>query len=440
MHIQGCNLLEDTAVDNGRYLEERRERGRPILKWVALIAALGLAIVLSQASFAANEVERGEYLVAAGGCVSCHTADGGEALAGGVKFETPFGIIYSTNITPDSETGIGGWSYSDFSNALRSGKLPNGDHLYPVFPYTNYTLMSDEDTAAMFSYLKAGMPVSYTPPDNDLKFPFNQRWLLGAWKWMFFDEERFVPDETQSEAWNRGAYLTSALGHCSACHTPRGFLGAENPDLYMTGATYREETDGRFLDWSSTNLTQSPNGLGPWSEDELTDYLKTGYSTQAGVFGPMNKVVGNSTSKLTHDDVRSMAIYLKSLPANDQKVDLSPPDEDAMRRGSILYDLHCGTCHQPNGLGSDTTGPPLVGSSVTLAPSPASLINVVLYGVELPSPPPSQEWRTKRRWQTKDHFYDKLTDTQAAELLTYTRNAWGNQGSVVTEEQIANQR
>lgn len=384
-------------------------------------------------------LEQGQYLLYAGGCVSCHTSDSGPYLAGGVPFETPFGLLYSTNITPDPDTGIGKWSREDFSDALRKGVLPDGSHLYPVFPYTSYTLMLNDDTDALYDYLMSIAPVRLDPPDNELGFPFSQRWLLGIWKALFFDEGRFEPNHDQSDQWNRGAYLVEGLGHCSACHTPRGFLGNEKTDLAMTGATYRDEMDGYFLDWSATNLTQAYNGMELWSEDHIKEYLKLGFSERAGVFGPMNRVVLNSTSRLDDVDVRAMAVYLRSLPANEQKVTLRAPDEGVMRRGEMLYDLHCGTCHQPDGQGADTTGPPMVASPVTLAPDPASLINITLYGAQLPATPVSPEWRA-RRWQVMEDYYDKLSDSEVADLLTYVRRAWSNQSSAVTAEQVRRQR
>jgi mono/diheme cytochrome c family protein len=385
-----------------------------------------------------TSVEQGRYLVAAGNCASCHTQDGGEAFAGGLAFDTPFGKLYSTNITPDPQTGIGKWSEQEFARALREGVRPNGEHLYPAFPYTSFTLISDADSAAIFAYLKSLPPVKYTAPDNELRFPYNQRWLLGPWQALYFQERRFMPDEKQSSQWNRGAYLVQGLGHCGACHTPRNFLGAEQSDLAMTGATYKDKVDGKVLDWSASNLTSAPSGLAAWSAEEIASYLKHGYSSRAGVFGAMNEVVLNSTRHLSEADIQAMAVYLKSLPAKDQGSS-SEPEAEVLRAGELQYDVHCGTCHQPTGLGSDTTGPPLVGSAVALAADPASLINITLYGAQLPHTPPSPQWQA-RKWQVMDPFAHKLSDEEAAALLTYVRNSWGNKASEVTPEQVAKQR
>jgi mono/diheme cytochrome c family protein len=383
-------------------------------------------------------VENGQYLADAGNCASCHTREGGESYTGGLAFETPFGTIYSTNISSDSDTGIGEWTLDEFATALREGERPNGEHLYPVFPYVSFSKLSDEDIAALFDFFQTVPSVSYTPPENDLGFPYSKRSMLGMWKSMYFDGERFEPDPVQSQEWNRGAYLVEGLGHCGMCHTPRNYLGASDDDLAMTGATYKDKIDGKLLNWSSTNLTQSTSGLASWSAEDIVSYLQHGISPQAGVFGPMNEVVVNSTMKLTQQDLTAVATYLKSLPANEQKKG-SAPDEETMRLGSIQYDIHCGTCHLPTGLGSDMTGPTLVGSSVTLSPDPASLINITLYGAQVPHVAPSDKWQA-RDWKLMGDFENLLDDEQAAAVLSFVRNAWGNSAGEVTVEQIEQQR
>lgn len=408
--------------------------------WCKRATVTLICLLLFPFAFAESEsIDQGQYILYAGGCISCHTRENGPYLAGGVPFETPFGMLYSTNITPDVETGIGDWSKEDFSNAMRKGTLPDGSHLYPVFPYTSYTLMSDEDIERLYDYLMSITSTRFEPPDNEIRFPFNQRWLLGVWKRLFFDEGRFEPRPDESDRWNRGAYLVESLGHCGACHTPRGFLGNEKQDLAMTGGTYRDEMDGSFLDWSATNLTQAYSGLKLWSTNDIEEYLKLGFSERAGVFGPMNRVVLNSTSYLDDEDVRDMAIYLKGLPDREQPVRMSEPATDVMRRGETVYDVHCGICHLPDGRGSNTTGPPLVASAVTLAPDPASLINITLYGAQLPTEPVSPQWQA-RRWEVMEPYYDKLSDREIADVLTYIRNAWTNASGEVTVEQVRRQR
>jgi mono/diheme cytochrome c family protein len=280
--------------------------------------------------------------------------------------------------------------------------------------------------------------VKFRPLANDLGFPYSKRWALRMWKSLYFDEGRFTPDPDRSTEWNRGAYLVTGPAHCGMCHTPRNVLGGPDDDLELTGASYTDEIGGRSLTWSATNLTSAQSGLGSWTVDDIVAYLKSGVSLRAGVFGPMNEVIVNGTSHLEEQDLRAMAVYLKSLPANVQKSG-SEPDEETMRRGSLLYDIHCGTCHLPTGLGSDTTGPPLLGSSVTLAADPASLINITLYGPQLPRTAPSAEWMA-RAWQSMEPYAALLDDEEAAALLSFVRNAWGNSAGEVTPRQVAKQR
>ena len=413
-------------------------------KFYSMVVTAGIAAVmvsLSSPADAANlsEVEeKGEYLVAAGNCMSCHTNGDDSPFAGGLEFETPFGTVYSTNITSDPETGIGQWSLEDFTNAMRHGEAPDGTNLYPVFPYTAFAKVSDEDIAAIYAYLKTIAPVSYTPPENDLGFPYSQRWALGLWKWMYHDDNPFEPQPEQSAEWNRGAYLVEGLGHCSMCHTPRNFLGANDNDLAMTGGTYMARIEGKLSAWSAPNLTSADSGLAMWSVDDIADYLKLGVSHRAGVFGPMNEVVVNSTRHLSREDVRAMAVYLKSLPANSLDSG-EPASADVLRAGSIQYDIHCGSCHLPTGEGAPEQGPPLIGSPVVLDVDPTSLINITLYGAQTPHTSPSDEWAS-RAWIRMEPFENKLDDEQVAALLSFIRASWGHEAGAVTSEQVAEQR
>ncbi len=370
--------------------------------------------------------------------MSCHTNDDDGPFAGGLEFETPFGTIVSTNITPDPETGIGQWSLEEFANAMRHGEAPDGTHLYPVFPYTSFAKVSDEDIAAIHAYLKTVTPINIVPPENDLGFPYSQRWTLGLWKAMYHDDSPFQPQPERSAEWNRGAYLVEGLGHCSMCHTPRGFLGANDSDLAMTGGTYMTRVEGKLSAWSAPNLTSADNGLAMWTVDDVTDYLKLGVSHRAGVFGPMNEVVVNSTRHLSREDVRAIAVYLKSLPANSRDSG-EPATADVLRAGSIQYDIHCGSCHLPTGEGSPEQGPPLIGSPVVLDVDPASLINITLYGAQTPLSSPSDEWAS-RAWIRMEPFDTILDDEQVAALLSFIRATWGHEAGAVTPEQVAQQR
>jgi mono/diheme cytochrome c family protein len=407
-----------------------------LVSFVAAMLALTTPIRAQQSD--KELIQRGRYLAIAGDCISCHTRAGGAPFAGGLAFHTPFGTVYSSNITPDRQSGIGTWDGAKFARALRQGVGKDGEHLYPVFPYPYFTKMSDEDVAALYAFLRAIPAVQYVAPPNDMTFPFGQRRLLGVWKALYFQEGRFVADTHKSSQWNRGAYLVEGLGHCSACHTPRNSLGGEKADQFMTGGVYQESLDDQPIDWSAVNLTSGPNGLQTWPLQDLTNYLKLGYSPHASVSGPMISVVMNSTRNLTREDDEAIATYLKAIAPNSQN-DTRPASDPVMSAGESLYSIHCGTCHLPTGLGSGSTAPPLAGSAVVLTPSPASMINMVLRGPILPDQTPSPEWQN-RKWQAMPAFGEKLTDTEAAALLSYVRGSWGNRAGAVTEEQISRQR
>ena len=421
---------------------ERQGLSRASLARLARSAAPTLALVFGVLAGHANAqtanpvVEQGRYLAIAGNCVSCHTRQGGQLFAGGLPFDTPFGTLYSTNITPDPGTGIGKWSENDFVSALRSGVRPNGEHLYPAFPYTAFTKMSDADAHALFVYLKTLKPVQSAAPENKLRFPYSQRWLLRMWKALFFTEGRFIPDKSKPAQWNRGAYLVQALTHCDACHAARNFLGAEGADPVMSGGEYTAAVPGgEQRTWSTPNLTSAPVGLQSWSALDVTQYLKVGRNEFAETFGPMNEVIMNSTRNLSEADVQAMAAYLKSLPAsNPESVAKASPD--VMQSGETLYNVHCGTCHLPTGLGNqdENSGAKLAGSPVVQASNPASLINLIIYGPPLPNPP------LPKRWKPMEGFGDKLADDEVAALATFMRATWGNTAGPVTADQVAKQR
>src|ERR1700692_2478693 len=257
----------------------------------------------------ARVLDQGRYLANAGNCVSCHTRAGAKPFSGGVMFETPFGVIYSSNITPDIDTGIGRWTADDLRRAMHEGIAAGGYRLFPAFPYTSFTKVTDEDVDAIYAYLRTIKAVRYKPPPND--FLFTQRWVLSLWNSLFFTEGRFSLDTAHSVEWNRGAYLVDSLGHCGACHTPRNALMAESAaNAYSGGRIQDKVTETKVRSWSAVNLTPTKSGLASWSVDDLTKYLKTGFSLRAGTFGPMNEVIVNSLTKLGDDDVRAMAVYL----------------------------------------------------------------------------------------------------------------------------------
>jgi mono/diheme cytochrome c family protein len=412
-------------------------RGKRISLRLTVICLVSLTLAVEALAAEPQESDPrslGAYLASAGNCVSCHTQPGGKPFAGGFAFQTPFGVLYSTNITPHSSRGIGSWTEQEFMQAMREGIGKNGEHLYPAFPYQNFTKLEDTDLRALWIYLRSLEPVDYQPPANELRFPFKMRFLIGGWKVLFFKADRFTTDPGQSQEWNRGAYLVEGLGHCGACHTPRNFLGAEKSSQAMTGGVYADKVSPKTVrKWSTANLTQASTGLAAWSTEDIAAYLRTGHSSRAGTFGPMNEVIVNSTSRLSTADVHAMATYLKSLPANNT-TGSHRPDRVAQRSGENLYTVHCGTCHLPTGLGSPDTGPPVAGSAIVQAPDAAALINVILYGAEVPQPAPAEAWKSM------ESFQSKLSDKEVATLANYLRATFGNQGGRVHPRDVAAQR
>lgn len=413
---------------------------------IAVLAALVASVLIAGRLFSLNgqspedisqyraSVEEGRYLVRAGNCAACHTADKDKPFAGGVEFHTPFGVLYSTNITMDERTGIGAWTFQDFYRSMKYGVRPDGAHLYPAFPYTDFARMTDEDITSLYLYMQTIEPVDAPARPNELAFPYSLRPLLGAWKALFHEPLSFEPDPARSEEWNRGAYLVEGPGHCGACHTPRNFLGAEREALALTGGVYQDKVKfGYHRQWSATNLTPDRSGLAAWSEEDIVAYLKEGVSDRAVVHGPMVDVVMHSTSHLTDTDLQAMATYLKGIPANAQAPG-PPPDEETLAAGEIVYTVHCGSCHLPTGLGDTGLGVPLAGSAVVQAPDPSSLINVILYGPHLP-PRPFKVDRSNMKV-----FGKRLSDKDIASVASYVRSSFGNEGGAVAPEQVKAQR
>ena len=382
----------------------------------------------------------------AGNCASCHTRPGHAPYSGGVKFATPVGTIYSSNITSSTEQGIGKWTVENLRRALHEGIAAEGYRLFPAFPYTSFTQMSDADVDALYAYLRTVMADEYQPHAND--FLFKQRWAMAIWNGLFFRPARFQPDPKQTPEWNRGAYLVGALGHCGACHTPRNRLMAEVSAAAYQGSTLREHVAAdKVRDWAAVNLTSSANGLEKWSVDDLTQYLHTGFSLRGGAWGPMNEVVGNSTSKLTLEDAHAMATYIKSLPVQGAqgggKTKNSVTAEQAAAgqatagqaaAGQAIYHDHCEKCHGASGRGGMFSGPPLAGSAIALSTDPDSLINAILYGA---TPPDGVKLGA---WETMKPYADVLSDTEIANVANYVRGSWGNHAPPVDAPRVARQR
>ena len=277
----------------------------------AVVLGAVLALAAGAASAANPDPARGELIFNIGGCTSCHTAKGSQTLAGGDPLVTPFGSFYPPNITPDPETGIGRWSEADFGRTMRNGRGPDGSPLYPAFPYTSYTRITDEDLGALWAYLRSLPPVRKPSHPHQLSFPYNIRASLNVWQDLFFEPSRFRPDPGHDAAWNRGAYLAEGPGHCQECHTPRGFMGQLQRDRSYTGAP-NPSGKGKV-----PNLTGDPDvGLGKWSQDDVVTALTLGMLPDGDFLGQqMAEVVRNSTGKLPKEDVQALATYIKSLPA-----------------------------------------------------------------------------------------------------------------------------
>lgn len=385
-------------------------------------------------AYAGASVEAGEYLASAGNCTSCHTSERGDPYAGGVAFKTPYGTLFSTNITPDLATGIGHWSFADFYRSMRFGVRPDGSHLYPAFPYTDFARLTETDMASLYLFMQSLAPVSRQPNANELRFPFSLRAVLGPWKALFHSAQPWVENQEKSPQWNRGAYLVEGLGHCGACHTPRNIFGAENESLAFTGGSqWAEVRLGWLRPWSAVNLTDHSTGLASWSEAQVAQYLKTGINDKAVVQGPMTKVVMASTRYLSDADISAMAHYIKSLKGNAQPGGAAA-DDATMALGEEVYTVHCGSCHLPTGEGAEGLGVTLVGNPIVQAADSASLINVILYGPHLPARP----FMVDR--SAMGMYGKRLSDIEIAAVASYVRGSFGHRAGGVSPNQVHRQR
>ena len=374
----------------------------------------------------AEQLRRGQYLVRVGDCASCHTPDNGAPFAGGFGLNTPFGTIYSTNLTSDPETGIGRMSSETFYAALHNGVGSTGAQIYPAMPYTYYTRVSRADADAMLAYLKTTPPVVARPPANKLPFPLNIRFLVKGWNLLFFRPGTFTPDANKSAEWNRGAYLATGLGHCGGCHTPKNFLAGDKTHQPLHG--------GVLDNWVAPDLTANPRiGLGSWSHDEVIEYLKTGRNARANAGGAMAEVVSFSTSLMADADLRAMAVYLKDQPASPAG-NVASPDPAAMRRGEQIYSDACASCHLLKGVGQSKTFAPLAGNAVLQQSDPTGVMHLILAGSR------TAPTATRPSALSMASFGWKLTDHQIADVSTYVRNSWGNQAPPVTAAKVADLR
>lgn len=402
----------------------------------ALLAALVVALNLrgedpvseSAAAFVASpgQVERGRYLALAGNCAGCHTARGGAAYAGGRGIETPFGTLYTSNLTPEPLTGIGLWNADHFWRAMHNGRSRDGRLLYPAFPYTSFTQMTREDSDAIYAWLRTVPPAAQANRAHTLAFPYDTQAALAVWRAIFFTPGRFEPQPQRSAEWNRGAYLMGGLGHCIACHGSRNSLGATDTTRGLVGGMLPGEN------WYAPALdAASEAGVAQWSTQDVVTLLKTGRTAQASVLGPMAEVVYRSTQYLSDADLHAMAVYLQALPAAPVPPP-SPPgrrNDVLMQRGEKVYAQQCAWCHGERGEGVAGPFPPLAGNRAVTMRNVSNLVQVVRRGGFLPA--------TEGNPQPygMPPFGHLIDDADIAAVLSYVRGSWGNAAPEVTQRE-----
>ena len=389
----------------------------------------------------ADLVARGEYLTRAADCEGCHTAPGGKHFAGGLAFKLPMiGTIYSTNLTPDKETGIGAWSDEEFVRALHEGIGKSGKHLYPAFPYTAYALMTDSDVLAIKAYLFTLKPIKYRHPLDDVSFPFNQRYLMTFWNVLFKPGHRFQPSTDQSVEWNRGAYLVEALGHCGECHTPRNILFGLKSQQKFAGALIQG--------WKAYNITPDPKwGIGEWSDAQVQGYLAHGHADgRSSASGPMAEVVDNSLRFLSQDDIGAMAAYLRSVPSRAARGQLAvaqapagqaqPPKEvRADTGGSVLglriFEGACVGCHSFDGSGAVSKYATLLGTRTVNDPAGTNATQALLQGTHLD---------TALGKEFMPGFRNGYSDAEIAAVVNFVTGRFGTIASALTPKEVAKRR
>jgi mono/diheme cytochrome c family protein len=403
-------------------MRERQSKTRAILATAVLCSAFGW--MPAQAEPSQEAVARGKALTVAADCGSCHTADPSKPFAGGRRIDTPFGAIYSANLTPDRDTGIGTWTDEEFYRAVHLGLDPDGSRYYPAFPYPHFTKLTKPDVLAIRAYLESVPAVKNTPPAPQLRWPLNYRVLMRGWNLLFFRPGVFVPDQNKSADWNRGAYLVEAAAHCGACHTPKNLAGAEKRAERFAGSV----VDG----WFAPRLDSAArSGLKSWSVDDVVEYLQSGRNAKSHADGPMAEVVLSSTSKMSDADVRAMAVYLKDIPPGVAEVAASPPSPAQMASGERLYKGACIACHEADGSGAPRIYPPLPGNANLQSADPLSALRIILDGAETITTPRAPNTGSM------PPYAKKMSDQEIADVTTYIRNAWGNAAPAVTADQVA---
>ncbi len=387
-------------------------------------------------------IARGEYIVKTADCAACHTVAGEKDYAGGLAMQTPFGAIYSTNITPDKKTGIGEYSLQEFNAAVKHGVRKDKSPLYPAMPYASYTIMPDEDIKAMYAYMMTQVkPVEQANGASTFPRIMSMRWPVAYWQALFAPSRTFVPDPKASGEVNRGAYLVEGPGHCGACHTPRGVAYQEKALSNQDGNQY---LSGAIIDgWRAKSLRGEAQGLASWSADDIAQFLKTGRTDKVAAFGAMADVVEHSSQYWTDEDLKSTALYLKQLSPAQNKALALPKKEDKtttallsgqdVSRGATLYTEYCFTCHRADGEGVPRIFPALNNNSAVYAQNAQSVIQVTLEGAKMPHTPADKMAFTMPAFK-------QLSDEDVASVVNFIRNGWNNTAPEVSAKDVAKTR
>lgn len=384
-------------------------------------------------------VALGQQVAIESDCVACHTVEGGAPYAGGLAFRIPFGTIYSSNISSDPEAGIGAWSNEEFARALRKGVGRDGENLYPAFPYTHYARLTDRDILALRAYLQTVPAAPEQQAENELEFPFNQRWGIRAWNLLFHHAAPFEPDPNQSQEWNRGFYLVEGAGHCGECHTPRNALFALENGRKFGGAVQQG--------WNSYNISTHEDGIGSWTDEQLFAYLHTGHADGRGsASGTMGEAVDLSLRHLPESDIRAMVAYLRTVPQTADEtpmpVEASPPlvaqsqpysparneGDDPHQLGLRLFRESCASCHGWDGNGQQSPYGSLVGAQSVNDPTGTNVMQVIIKGSDVTS---------ENGREMMPGFGNTLTDIEIAALTNYVLDHFGNKDGTVTPDAVA---
>ena len=393
-----------------------------LVAWMNVRAETPVSEALPTSAPAPETVQRGAYLAKVGNCASCHTARGGAAFAGGKGMDTPFGTVFTSNITPDARTGIGQWSADHFWRAMHHGRSRDGRLLYPAFPYPDYTLVTRADSDALYAFLRSQPAVAQANRPHDLRFPYDSQLALAVWRALFFSPGEFQTEAARSAEWNRGAYLVRGLGHCQACHAARNALGATDDKLELSGGLIPMQN------WYAPSLAApSEAGVQAWTPDEIVRLLKSGKSAKGAAMGPMAEVVSGSTQHMSDGDLLAMATYLRELPQHrPARPKAAVAADDVLALGARLYKAQCAECHGERGEGRGPAYPPLAGHRTVTMGSSANLVKVILHGGF-----PATTAGDPRPYGMPP-FGQSLTDAEIAALASFVRSAWGNDAPAVS--------